>query len=145
MFSLQRGLGLNLWPAGLAVLAFTTLAAAQASRVAGAVQGTVVDQTGSAVAGALVTLRNPATNRTRPASTDVDGFFRVSELPVGQYEVRVQSPGFSLYTNYALVVSIGRVSQLTVRLVPALVQQQITVSEQPSSIDASQTTEATTI
>lgn len=145
MFSLQRGLGLNLRPAGLAVVAFATVVWAQTSRVAGTVQGTVVDQTGSAVAGALVTLRNPATNRTRPTSTDVEGFFRVSELPVGQYEIRVQAPGFSLYTNYALVVSIGRVSQLTVRLVPALVQQQITVSEQPSSIDASQTTEATTI
>jgi outer membrane receptor for ferrienterochelin and colicin len=118
---------------------------AQTSRVAGAVQGTVVDQTDSAVAGATVTLRNPATNRTRTTSTDLEGFFRVGELPVGQYEARIHAEGFSAYTNNAVVVAIGRVSQLTVRLVPAVVQQQITVSEQPSSIDASQTTEATTI
>lgn len=145
MFSLQRALGLKLWPAGLVLLAFATLAAAQTSRVAGTVQGTVIDQTGSAVAGALVTLRNPATNRGRKTSSDLDGFFRVGELPVGQYEVHVEAPGFSLYTNNAIVISIGRVAQLTVRLVPAVVQQQITVSEQASSIDASQTTEATTI
>lgn len=145
MFSFERALGLKLRPAGLAVVAFATLVAAQTSRVAGAVQGTVVDQTGSAVAGALVTLRNPATNRTRKTSTDLDGLFRMGELSVGKYEVRVEAPGFSLYTNNAIEIAIGRVAQLTVRLVPAVVQQQITVSEQASSIDAGQTTEATTV
>jgi hypothetical protein len=69
----------------------------------------------------------------------------LSEIPVGQYEVHVEASGFSLYTNDALVISIGRVAQFTVRLVPAMVQEQITVSEQPPSMDASQTTEATTI
>jgi hypothetical protein len=126
-------------------LVAVAVCAAQTSRVAGAVQGTVIDQTGSSVAGATVTLRNPATNRTRITSTDLAGFFRVGELPVGRYEVHVEAPGFSLYTDTALVISIGRVAEVAVRLVPAIVQQQITVSEQPSSIDASQTTEATTI
>jgi len=145
MFS-SRGLPwLTLSSAIFAALALTTFVTAQTPRAAGAVQGTVLDQTGSAVAGATVTLRNPATNRTRIASTDLGGFFRVAELPVGQYEAHIQAEGFSAYTNNAVLVSMGRVAQLTVRLVPAMVQQQITVSEQPSSIDASQTTEATTI
>lgn len=143
MLSSQRAL--RLWSAELAVVAFATLLTAQTSRVAGAVQGSVIDQTGSAVAGASVTLRNPATNQTRTTSTDLLGFFRVGELPVGEYEARIQAEGFSIYTNSNVVVSIGIVSQLLVRLVPAIVQQQIIVSEQPSSIDPSQTTEATTI
>lgn len=145
MLSSQRALRMRLCSAGFAVLAFATLLTAQTSRVAGAVQGTVIDQSGSAVTGATVTLRNPATNGTRTTSTDLSGFFRVAELPVGRYEAHIQAEGFSVYTNNAVVISIGRVSQLTVRLVPAIVRQQITVSEQPSSIDASQTTEATTI
>ena len=127
------------------VLVAGAVCTAQTSRVAGAVQGTVIDQTGGAVAGATVLLRNPGTNRTRTTSTNLAGFFRVGELPVGQYEVHVAAPGFSVYTNNALVISIGSVSQLTVQLVPAIVQQQITVSEQPSSIDQNQTTDATTI
>jgi len=145
MFSSRCPLGLPFWSGFFAAVALTSFALAQTSRVAGAVQGTVQDQTGSAVAGATVTLRNPATNRSRKASTDLEGFFRMSELPVGLYEVHVEAPGFSLYTNNAIGISIGRVAQLTVRLVPAVVQQQITVSEQASSIDASQTNEATTI
>ena len=122
------------------ILFVVSICTAQTSRVAGAVQGTVIDQTGSAVAGAGITLRNQATNRARKTSTGLDGFFRIGELPVGQYEVHVEAPGFSLYTNNGIAISIGRVAQLTVRIVPAVVQQQVTVSEQASSIDPSQTT-----
>jgi hypothetical protein len=131
--------------ASIVVLAFAVLSAAQTSRVAGAVQGIVVDQTGGAVAGAAVTLRNQGTNRTRTISGNPEGSFYAGELPVGQYELRIESPGFFPYANDAIVISMGRVVQLTVRLAPARVQQQITVSEQPPPIDSTQTTEATTI
>jgi len=129
----------------VALLAFSLLSAAQTSRVAGAVQGTVVDQTSSALAGATVTLRNQGTNQTRTISTNPEGAFYARELPAGQYELRVESADFSAYVNDAIVISIGRVVQLTVRLAPARVQQQITVSEQPPAIDSTQTTEATSI
>lgn len=77
--------------------------------------------------------------------TNAQGFFRAGELPVGQYELRVEVLGFSPYVNSAIMASIGRVVQVAVRLTPARVQQQITVSEQPPPIDSTQTTEATTI
>lgn len=129
----------------MVILAFAELCGAQTSRVAGAVQGIVIDQTGSAVAGATVTLRNQGTNQTRTISANPEGSFYAGEIPGGQDELHVESPGFSLYVNNAIVISIGRVVQLTVRLAPARVQQQITVSEQPPPIDLTQTTEATTI
>src|SRR5712692_8628712 len=145
MFSLERGRLVSLSLARVVVLALASSCAAQTSRVAGAIQGSVVDQTGSAVAGAIATLRNQGTNQTRTISTNAEGFFRAGEVPVGQYELRVESPGFSPYVNTAIAVSIGRVVQVTVRLAPATVQEQITVSEQPPTIDPTQTAEATTI
>ncbi len=145
MFSSERARRLRMSLASLAIFASAVLCAAQTSRVAGAVQGTVVDQTGSAVPGATVSLRNEGTNQTRTISTNPEGSFYAGELPVGQYELRVESPGFSPYVNNAIVISIGRAVQLTVRLAPARVQQQITVSERPPPIDATQTNEATTI
>lgn len=144
MFSSERARRLTL-SASFAIVGLAVLCAAQTSRVAGAVQGTIVDQTGSAVAGATATLRNQGTNQTRTLSTNPEGSFHAGELPVGQYELRVESPGFSPYLNNAIVISIGRLVQITVRLAPARVQQQITVSEQPPPIDSTQTTEATTI
>ncbi len=145
MFSLERKRQPRLPFAGLVVLALALSCGAQTSRVAGAIQGSVVDQTGSAVAGATVRLRNLGTNRTRTVSSNSEGSFRAGELPVGQYQLHVESSGFNTYVNNAIVVSIGMVVQVTVRLAPATVQQQITVSEQPPSIDPTQTAEAATI
>jgi len=145
MFSLQRRQPVGLSRAGVVVVALAFSCAAQTSRVAGAVQGSVVDQTGGTVAAATVALRNQGTNQTRTMVSNGEGLFRAGELPVGQYELRVESSGFSPYVNNAIVVSVGTVVQIAVRLAPATVQQQITVSEQPPPIDPTETTEATTI
>jgi len=144
MLSLGRE-RLRLSFASAVVLAIAFSCAAQTSRVAGAVQGSVVDQTGSAVAGATVTLRNQGTNQTRTMLTNAEGSFRAGELPVGQYDLRVESSGFSPFVNNALVVSVGTAVRIAVRLSPAAVQQHISVSEQPPPIDPTETTEATTI
>src|ERR1700730_11968071 len=145
MFSLERRRPVRLSLTGIVVVAIAFSCAAQTSRVAGAIQGSVVNQTGGTVSNAAVTLRNQGTNQIRTISTNAEGSFRAGELPVGPYELRVESPGFSTYVNHAIAVSIGRVVQVTVRLALTTVQQQITVSEQPRSIDPTQTTEATTI
>ena len=145
MFLLERRRPMRSSLAGVVILAVAFSCAAQTSRVAGAIQGSVVDQTGSAVAGAIATLRNQGTNLARSISTNAEGFFRAGELAVGQYDLRVESSGFSPYVNNAIVVSVGTVVQIAVRLVPATVQQQIVVSEQPPPIDPTETTEATTI
>jgi hypothetical protein len=145
MFRLRKREWLRLLLVSVAVLAIALPCAAQTSRVAGAVQGSVVDQTGGAVAAATVKLRNQGTNQTRTIVTNAEGFFRVGELPVGQYELRVESRGFSPYVNNVIVISVGTVVQIAVRVAPATVQQQITVSQQPPPIDPTETTEATTI
>lgn len=137
-----RRLGLPI--AAVAVLG-VSLTTAQTSRVAGALQGNIVDQTGSAIAGAKITLRNQRTNQIRTILSNTEGFFYLGELPVGSYALRIESPGFASHVNDAIVISIGRVTQLTVRLAPGRVQEQITVSEQPPTIDPSQATETTTI
>ncbi len=128
MFSLGKPKCLRLSFAGVVVLAIASSCAAQTSRVGGAIQGSIVDQSGSAIAGASVTVRNLGTSQARTMLTNAQGLFRAGELSVGQYELRVESSGFSPYANSAIVVSIGRVVQIAVQLTPATVQQQITVS-----------------
>ncbi len=57
MFLLERGRPVRLSLAVVIVFALGFSCAAQTSRVAGAIQGSVADQTGSTVAGAIATLR----------------------------------------------------------------------------------------
>ena len=72
-------------------------AAAKASRVAATVEGTVRDSSGGAIPGAGVLLRNTCTSQSRLVTTDEEGFFRAEQLPVGNYEVRVEQRGFAVY------------------------------------------------
>ncbi len=122
-----------------------TLATGQTSRTSGSVQGTVVDQTGSAVPAARIQLTNPATNQVRTAASGPTGDFLLNGVPAGSYTLRVESTGFAPFENKSVEVNVGSSTPLVVRLAPATVQQQVTVSEEPPPMDVTQTTVATTI
>ena len=62
----------------------------QAQSNAADLQGTVRDTTGAVVPNATVTARNPGTNFSRSATTNEDGFFRIVNVPPGDYEVTVE-------------------------------------------------------
>ena len=63
----------------------------------------------------------------------------------GLYRLTIISNSFARYQNDAIESSLGAVAFVTARLVPATVQQQVTVSEQGPPIDVIQTNVATTI
>jgi hypothetical protein len=107
--------------------------------------GTVVDQAGLRITGASVEVRNSGTNQMRAVKTDENGEFRLGNLPSATYTLTVEKQGFGTYKNSAVSISVGGVSQLTVRLKPAEVRQELTVTEQPSAVDVTQTTVAITI
>ena len=141
---LKRRPFLTLYPAVLAVVSFLILicasvASAQASRVGASLEGTVSDSSGAVIPGAEATLRNTLTNQSRTARTDDRGFFRTDQLTVGTYEVRVEHPGFAPYRYTGLVLNLGQTSHLDIVLAPASASTEVTVSVQPSAIDASQT------
>ena len=61
----------------------------------GALRGHVEDQHGSAIAGATVTVRNPATAFNRTTPTDAAGNFSFAGIPLtGKYVVSVSAPQF---------------------------------------------------
>jgi hypothetical protein len=60
----------------------------------GRISGTITDNSGAAVANASVTATNIDTHVARKALTDTAGFYVVPNLPVGQYDVAVEAPGF---------------------------------------------------
>jgi len=70
---------------------------AQTSLVSGALDGSVSDSSGGRIPGVAVTVRDTATNLTREVSTNAEGVYHVTELPVGIYEVSASQPGFAPY------------------------------------------------
>ena len=67
-------------------------AAAQLDR--GTITGTVTDPSGAAVPGAHVLVRNAATGLKLTTSTNRVGQYTQTGLPVGDYEMKFDAPGF---------------------------------------------------
>jgi Carboxypeptidase regulatory-like domain len=65
----------------------------------GSLVGTVTDPSGAVVAGAKVTVTNPATSQVREESTNAQGYFTVASLKPATYDVSVSAPGFSQSTQ----------------------------------------------
>ncbi|QHN05266.1 TonB-dependent receptor [Granulicella sp. WH15] len=68
-------------------------------------QGSVSDAKGGMIAGAKVNVLNESTGRTATTSTDAQGHFSVSGLPVGSYTVEATAPGFGLVSRKTLHVA----------------------------------------
>lgn len=86
------------------------------STTTGAIGGTIQDQTGAAVSGAKLIVRNEATNAEFNLSSDNEGFFNAGQLQPGTYTVTISAPGFSQTKITTVVVEIGKTTSLTPHL-----------------------------
>jgi autotransporter translocation and assembly factor TamB len=66
----------------------------RAQRTTGEITGTVMDQSGAAVAGATISAVCPDTNQTRAVTSGSAGEYRLSDMAICIYKVSVSSQGF---------------------------------------------------
>jgi carboxypeptidase family protein/TonB-dependent receptor-like protein len=113
----------------LGALLFLFLAPAAWAQVGASITGTVQDTSGAAVEGATVTVKSLETESLREVTTDEAGRYRVLELRVGVYELRVHKPGFedALWTGIRLNVGEQKVED--VKLAVSVAEQEVTVTE----------------
>jgi hypothetical protein len=64
------------------------------AQVTGSLAGTVHDPNGAVVTGAAVTVKNTATNLSRTTTTNEEGRWSVTSLPVGTYGLSFEKDGF---------------------------------------------------
>ena len=90
--------------------------------------GVVEDSSGAVVSEAHLTARNTDTGQTRTVRSASDGSFRFAALPVGNYEVIAEHPGFrrALRSGLKLAVSEEAVVNFTLEL--GAIEQTITVT-----------------
>jgi hypothetical protein len=93
------------------------------------VYGVVRDVTGAVLPGAGITVTNQGTNFSRDLLTDERGEFAIPALPAGRYSLRIELPGFKVYTNQGLQLSAGQSVRQTFVLEVGQTSESITVSE----------------
>jgi hypothetical protein len=106
----------------------------------GAISGTVLDATGSAVADALVQVTNETLGIRRELTTSSAGIFNALSLtPAVNYRVTVTKPGFASYEVSGVQVVVGQIANVRVRLEVAQAQQTIDVVAEALSADQTKT------
>ena len=87
-----------------------------AQSVRGSLSGSVLDQSGAAIPGAKITVRDPNTGVTRAAVSSAEGSYRFPELNLGSYDVTASATGFSTLVQHGVQITIGDVSALNLTL-----------------------------
>ena len=65
-----------------------------AQTVVGRISGTVQDSNGAVVPNALIKVTNTAKNSERTVTSDANGFYTVTNLPVGLYTIEAEAKGY---------------------------------------------------
>src|SRR5215475_1572715 len=94
-----------------------------------AISGRVLDQSGTVVPAATVTIKNDLSGVVTTAGTDTTGRFSAQGLVVGTYTIEVAVPGFKTARSTGLLVTASGLENVDIALAVAPVNQEVTVSE----------------
>ena len=119
-------------------------AAGQESIHFASISGRVTDGTGALITSAKVTAHQLDTNLTSTLLTDKEGRFRFPYLRVGEYEVRIQYPGFA-EARRSVTLTLGSAYELPVALTVASSESNVTVSAEAELLDTGRTQIAGTV
>lgn len=99
--------------------------------VTASITGTVTDPGGGAVAGATITAKSVERGTTYTGATSEDGFYRISQLPVGNYELRVEKAGFQTAVHPAFTLTLNQVGRIDIQLKVGQVTETVQVESTP--------------
>src|SRR5580704_2250802 len=109
------------------------------AQTTGSISGTVKDATGSVIPDIAVIARNVDTGAQQNATSNADGFYAFTTLPVGRYEIETFRPGFKPYKHAGVAVDVGTKLQLDIALEVGEQSDQITVSDTGVHVEAEST------
>jgi hypothetical protein len=101
----------------------------------GTVSGVVKDSLGLVVPNARVTIVNADSNYTRTATTKDDGGYSFVALPVGRYNVRVETAGFKTETESGIVLDVSQEAVVNFGLQIGTIQDQVVVQADEARVD----------
>jgi outer membrane receptor protein involved in Fe transport len=111
----------------LSIMLFSTISM-MAQATTGIVRGTVADNSGAAIAGATVTVRNENTGAEATTVTNSDGIFEVQSLLPGSYTITVEATNFKRSVKTGFPVKVGIVNPADVGLEAGNVSETVTIT-----------------
>ncbi len=106
-----------------------------AQTVTGTLQGTVTDTTGAVVAGAEVLVRNVETGQERTLTTNSEGYYSASFLPLGRYTVTASGQNFATVKQENVDITLNQTRVIDFTLNPVGVAEAVTITAEASTIN----------
>lgn len=103
--------------------------------------GRVSDATGAVVPATSITITNIATNLSRTAQTNTDGYYTVPLLPPGEYTISVEQRGFKPITRSGITLEVDQRAEFDFILEIGTMSEKILVTAdalQLNTVEASQ-------
>ncbi|MBI4479167.1 MAG: TonB-dependent receptor [Acidobacteria bacterium] len=124
----------------LVVVWFAWSLASEAQLTTGTITGTVADQSGGAVPGVTIAIKNVATGVARSTETGLRGRYEALNLPVGIYEVTASVAGFQTSIRSGVELTVGRTAVVDLVLQVGEVTQSVTVSGEVVTVETTTAT-----
>jgi hypothetical protein len=121
------------------VVGLVSAGLAQTTISTGSIQGTVLDPSNAALAGAKVTITNPGTSQVVTTATTSAGTYTSGALIPGNYVVRVEAKGFKT-AELPLTVQVGVTTAGSVRLQIGQATQVVEVKGTQDTVNTEQAT-----
>jgi hypothetical protein len=115
-----------------------------AQDVTATIAGTVTDPSGAAVVGATITAKSVERGTSFRAVSNDAGIYRITQLPVGNYELRVEQTGFQTSVYPAFTLVLNQAARIDVILKVGQVSETIEVSGSAPVLET-ETTQVDTI
>jgi hypothetical protein len=96
--------------------AFASRAALAQAATDAVITGAVTDSSGSAIAGASITVTNVATGITTNTTSNKSGDYRTPPLKIGEYTLKIVSNGFKQFDESEVILDIGSVRRIDAQL-----------------------------
>jgi len=106
----------------------------------GRITGTITDQTGGAISGATVTVKDVQRGITRDLTTGDTGEYNAPNLLPGTYSVRSEAKGFKALERQNILIEVGKEVRVDISLQPGEVSQTITITEAPPLVETTNAT-----
>jgi Carboxypeptidase regulatory-like domain/TonB dependent receptor-like, beta-barrel len=129
------------------LLVFSAVCAvsAHAQTFQGSFTGSVKDETGAVIAGAVITIVEQDKGLIRSATTGSDGLYRIALLPPGRYRVTAEKPGFAKTTRGVIQLAVNLQQEINFTLKVGSQSTTITVEATPGVVDTQTASVGTTI
>jgi hypothetical protein len=129
----------------LAVAAFAVLLPAAAFAQEGQIAGTVKDASGAVMPGVLVEVTSPALiEKVRSATTNADGRYNITNLPIGTYQVTFSLEGFAKQQRNDVILSSGFTANINGEMKVGQVTETVVVTASTPAVDVQNARQAIT-